>query len=96
LPASARTYSGDDDEILRFDRHLDIPGQEQMAQTAKGILDEAAIDSIIQSDPTVVNSRYDAPRAFSPGAIAQLMVRAEDLDKAWRGAPQTSPVVKLT
>ena len=52
------------------------------AQTAKGILDEAGIESMIQSDPTIVNSRHNAPGAFPPGAVAQLMVRAEDVDKA--------------
>jgi hypothetical protein len=52
------------------------------AQTAKSILDEAGIESMIQSDPTIVNSRYSAPGAFPPGAVAQLKVRAEDVDKA--------------
>jgi putative signal transducing protein len=52
------------------------------AQRAKGILDEAGIESMIQADPTIVNSRYNAPGAFPPGAVTQLMVRGEDVDKA--------------
>jgi hypothetical protein len=52
------------------------------AQTAKGILDNAGIESEIRSDPTIVDSRYNAPGAFPPGAVAQLMVRAEDAGKA--------------
>lgn len=52
------------------------------AQTAKGVLDEAGIESIIQSDPTIVDSRYNTPGAFPPGAVVQLLVRAEDVEKA--------------
>lgn len=52
------------------------------AQTAKGILDEAGIESTIQPDPTIVNSGYNAPGAFPPGGVAKLMVRPDDADKA--------------
>jgi hypothetical protein len=46
------------------------------------IIDEAGIESMIQSDPTIVNSRYNASGAFPLGAVTQLMVRTEDVDKA--------------
>jgi hypothetical protein len=45
------------------------------AQTAKGILDEAGIESMIRSDPTIVTSGYNAPGAFPSGAVAQLRRR---------------------
>jgi hypothetical protein len=54
----------------------------ERAQTAKGILDQAGIESTIQPDPTIVASGYNAPGAFPPGAVVQLMVTTEDVEKA--------------
>jgi hypothetical protein len=55
------------------------------ALTAKGILDVAAIESIIRVDQSALfapRSRYNAPGAFPKNAVTQLLVRAEDVDKA--------------
>jgi Putative prokaryotic signal transducing protein len=52
------------------------------AQTAKGILDVAGIESTIRADPSIPSSRYNTPGAFPKNAVTQLLVRAEDVDKA--------------
>lgn len=55
------------------------------AQTAKGILDDAGIESIIQPDPRYLDPDRDSRDGRYPQAdYAQVMVRAEDADKAGR------------
>jgi hypothetical protein len=53
------------------------------AQTAKGILDEAGIESIIQPDPRTFDRDRDSRDGRYPHSdAAQLLVRTEDADKA--------------
>ena len=53
------------------------------AQAAKGILDEAGIESIIQPDPRYVDPDRDSRDGRYPHSdYAQVLVRAEDADKA--------------
>jgi hypothetical protein len=55
------------------------------AQTAKGILDVAGVESLIRADQSALfapPSRYNAPGAFPKNVVTQLLVRAEDVDKA--------------
>ncbi len=52
------------------------------AQTAKGTLDAAGIESIIGEDPSIPSSRYNAPGAFPKNAVTKLWVSADDVDTA--------------
>jgi hypothetical protein len=53
------------------------------AQTAKGLLDEAGIESIIQPDPRYADPDRDSRDGRYPHSdYAQVMVRAEDVGKA--------------
>jgi hypothetical protein len=53
------------------------------AQKAKRILDEAGIESIIQPDPRYLDPDRDSRDGRYPHSdYAQVMVRAEDVDKA--------------
>lgn len=52
------------------------------AQTAKGILDEAGIESLIQSDPSITRWGPTQGKHFAESNATQLMVRAEDVDRA--------------
>ena len=52
------------------------------AQKAKSVLDQAGIESVLQSDPTVIQWGPTQGKHFPESNATQLMVCAEDLDKA--------------
>ena len=52
------------------------------AQKAKSVLDEAGIESLIQSDPTIIRCGPTQGKHFAESNSTQLMVRAEDADSA--------------
>jgi hypothetical protein len=52
------------------------------AQKAKSVLDQAGIESVIQSDPSIVHWGPTQGKHFAESNATQLMVRAEDVDKA--------------
>jgi hypothetical protein len=52
------------------------------AQKAKGVLDKAGIESLIRSDPTIIRWGPTQGKHFAESNAAQLMVKAEDADRA--------------
>jgi hypothetical protein len=52
------------------------------AQKAKSVLDQAGIESVIRPDPSIVHWGPTQGKHFAESNAAQLMVKAEDADKA--------------
>jgi len=52
------------------------------AQTAKNILDVAGIDSVVRPDPSQAASNYSLAGAWPKNAVTQLLVSAEDVQRA--------------